>query len=119
MIDVDRDGFIEYDEFISAMDTEIKLKQGSTKDKVDDAIFRKLHDAIEYQGESLRDSLYRYERDGDGKILAGDLKRVLYSMGVTGIENHLDTIMKAGKVQENAKRIDSAHFAVNLLSHLE
>jgi len=73
------DGKISYDDFIAAMDANIRHRHSKLSVSVDDALFRKLDECLKYSGESLYDSLKTADLDDSDRILKDDLKRKIWS----------------------------------------
>lgn len=57
------DGVVQYDEFISRMDLDIKHRSGQVMVKVEEAFFEKLGQAMEYSRETLYDIMQGYDLD--------------------------------------------------------
>lgn len=96
LCDVQKNGKISYDEFISKMDLNIRQRQGIVSEKVEDAFIQKLSDCIAYSRDSLYQIMKQYDVDGSGTIEAFDLGKVIKKLGIMNPEPHIATIMKIG-----------------------
>ena len=86
---------------------------------MDDAVFKKISDCLQYQSESLYDSLKAYDLDDSGTILRHDLVRVFKRLGLSTIEPHLPLILQTGGAGLKDERIDIASFSVKMMNEVE
>jgi len=108
------DGQISYDEFISKMDLDIKNRSGQVMEKVEEAFFERLGQAMDYSQETLFEVMQEYDFEQDGTIDAKDLLKVIKKLGIMNPEPHLPQVLRAGRYRAQDKRIDYTDFAVNL-----
>lgn len=108
------DGQISYDEFISKMDLDIKNRSGQVMEKVEEAFFERLGQAMDYSQETLFEVMQEYDVERDGTIDAKDLPKVIKKLGIMNPEPHLAQVLRAGRYRAQDKRIDYTDFAVNL-----
>jgi Ca2+-binding EF-hand superfamily protein len=119
MISSRGDGRISYDDFIQKMDANIRHRRNILQPGVDDAVFKKLSDCLQYQSESLYDSLKTYDVDDSGTILRHDLVRVFKRLGLSTIEPHLPLILQTGGAGLKDERIDIASFSIKMMAEVE
>lgn len=108
------DGSISYDDFISKMDLNIKNRSGQVMEKVEEAFFERLGQAMEYSQDTLRDVMQEYDFERDGTVDAKDLPKVIKKLGIMNPEPHLPLVLRAGRCRPQDKRIDYADFAMSL-----
>ena len=108
------DGVVQYDEFISKMDLDIKHRADTVMAKVEDAFFERLGQAMEYSRETLYDIMQAYDLDGEGTIDVKDLPKVIKKLGIMNPDPHMHHVLKAGCGNVTDKRIDFATFSMNL-----
>lgn len=108
------DGEVSYDEFISKMDLSIKSRSGQVLERVEEAFFERLGQAMEYSRETLFDIMQDYDFAREGTIDAADLSRVIKKLGIMNPEPHLEHVLRAGGCGPNDKRIDYTDFSLNL-----
>ena len=113
------DGQISYDDFITKMDRTIRGRRHLLQESVDDAVFKKIHDCLQYQNESLYDSLKAYDIDGSGTIARHDLIRVFKRIGLSTIEPHLPLILATGGAGLKDERIDIAAFSIRMMDEVD
>lgn len=118
MINTKKDGSISYDEFIAQMDANIRHRRDILRENVEDALFKRIHESIVYQGETLYDALKLYDLDNSDTILKEDLVRYLKKL-VSNIQPHLPLIFSVGGIKEEAERIDLPVFAHKLMAELD
>lgn len=109
-----RDGTISYDDFILKMDSNIRNRYNALKEPVNNELFLKLNQCLEYSGETLYETLKRSDFDDSDTILMGDLIRIMKRIGLSNIEPHLHIILATGGADANAERIDIPSFAQQL-----
>ena len=107
------DSTISYDEFISKMDIDIKNRHNKVMEKVEEAFFEKLGQAMEYSRETLYDIMQDYE-DEDHSIDVKDLPKVIKKLGIMHPGPHIHHLLRAGKCGLNDQRIDCLDFSRNL-----
>ena len=82
-----------------------KDRTGQVMEKVEEAFFEKLGQAMEYSRENLYDIMQDYDRDGDGTIDAKDLPKVIKKLGIMNPDPHLQHVLRAGGLGIEEKRI--------------
>jgi Ca2+-binding EF-hand superfamily protein len=101
------------------MDRTIRGRRHLLQESVDDAVFKKIHDCLQYQNESLYDSLKAYDSDGSGTIARHDLVRVFKRIGLSTIEPHLPLILATGGAGLKDERIDIAGFSIRMMDEVD
>ena len=96
------------------MDVNITDRRGQVMEKVEEAFFEKLGQAMEYSRETLYDIMLDYAVEGDGYIEARDLPKVIKKLGIMNPDPHLHHVLQAGGCGPNDTRIDIHRFARNL-----
>ena len=96
------------------MDVNITDRRGTVMEKVEEAFFEKLGQAMEYSRETLYDIMLDYAVEGDGYIEARDLPKVIKKLGIMNPDPHLHHVLQAGGCGPNDTRIDIHRFARNL-----
>ena len=112
-------GQISYDDFITQMDANIRHRRGLLTENVNEAVFMKINDCLEYIGEPLREALSRSDFDHSGTILLPDLIRVMKRIGLSNVEPHLPLILSTGGATLQNERIDIESFAQKLTSEVK
>lgn len=106
-------GQIAYDEFISLIDHNMRERRDEVLDKVEEAFFEKLGQAMDHSRETLVDVMQSYDVNNDGTIDPRDLPKVINKLGIMNPDPHLEHVFRAGRAQEG-ERIDYVDFATNL-----
>jgi Ca2+-binding EF-hand superfamily protein len=114
LCDQSGDGSVSYDEFISKMDISIRNRSGHVMEKVEEAFFEKLGQAMEYSSETLYDLMQDYDLESSGFIETKDLAKVIKKLGIMNPEPHLHHVLRAGGCGPNDKRIDYTAFSRDL-----
>jgi len=91
-ISTQADGSISYDNFIMHMDANIRHRRSELKPDVEEAVFQKLHQCLQYAGDSLYNILKRADFEDTDSILREDLIRILKRIGFSSVEPHLALI---------------------------
>ena len=81
------------------------------EEDVNESLLLKLHDCLEYSGETLYESLKRSDFDDRDCVLREDLVRVLKRIGMSNIEPHLELILKIGGANVDQEFIDIDTFS--------
>lgn len=105
------DGTLSYDDFIMQMDANIRHRHLLLKEDVNEALFLKLAQCLDYSGESLYETLKRNDFEDTDTILKDDLIRVFKRIGLSNVEPHLSVILEIGGASEHDERIDIYNFA--------
>ena len=108
------DGKVSYDEFISQMDLNMRDRAGEVQEKVEEAFFEAIGQALEDSPEPLEDLMREHDFEHDGTIDARDLPSVLKRLSVMNPEPHLPTLLKAARLGPNDKKIDYQAFSASL-----
>lgn len=66
-------------------------------EKVEEAFFEKLGQAMEYSQDSLLEIMEEYDFERDGTIDSKDLPKVIKKLGIMNPEPHIHLILKAGR----------------------
>lgn len=93
------------------MDLNIKNRSGQVMEKVEEAFFEKLGQAMEYSQDTLLEVMQEYDFERDGTIDAKDLPKVIKKLGIMSPEPHIPHVLRAGRCLPQDKRIDYADFS--------
>jgi Ca2+-binding EF-hand superfamily protein len=80
-------------------------------EKVEEAFFEKLGQAMEYSQDSLLEVMQEYDFERGGTIDAKDLPKVIKKLGIMNPEPHIPAVLRAGRCLPQDKRIDYADFS--------
>jgi hypothetical protein len=111
MMSTRKDGLISYDDFIHKMDANIRHRHHMINNSVEEALFKKVNDCLQYSGETLFSALQSADYDESGSILKEDLSRVFKRIGLSTIEPNLPRIMEIGGVTLSQEKIDIKSFS--------
>jgi Ca2+-binding EF-hand superfamily protein len=100
------------------MDASIRHRKNEVQQNVEEALFKKLRDCLEYSGESLSEALATADYEDTGSILKEDLSRVFKRLGLSTIDHNLTRILEIGGVSEKQERVDYRNFASKFMRAL-
>mmetsp|Transcript_43812 Transcript_43812/g.42302 ORF Transcript_43812/g.42302 Transcript_43812/m.42302 type:complete len:96 (+) Transcript_43812:724-1011(+) len=92
LADSDNSGSIQYDEFLSIMDVQLKRKKNQAEEQAKEIIFHKLKGLLDNNKDSLVEIMYHYDFDESGTIQKDDLIRVFRKIGILHPEVHMQTL---------------------------
>lgn len=101
------------------MDANMRHRRDLLNDSVDEALFLKLSNCLQYSGESLYESLKRSDFEDKETILKEDLIRVLKRIGMSNIEPHLHILLKLAGASIHDQRVDIVVFAEKVTAEVQ